>query len=470
MWLTISRIISLVLLFLAYAFLTRYLGAYQFGQFQFILSYVTLFGVVIDFGIQQYIIKKISEQPEHAKKFFHNFLAIEVVLALVVYTAMVTVAKINGYEPLVVKAIMIAGIGAAIHGLTYPFLAVITAFYDLKKAAFLNFLASLINVIIICITIYFKLSILFLVTQQLIYASVAVILYYHFVQKFIGKPEVLKGMRLLDWQLVRKIFKAAFPFALLVGFSTLYNRIDVVLITKYLGYAETGLYTAAYKFFDLLAFFPAVVSHSLYPVFASLMAQHNVREIKLTMERYLRFMVAVALPIAVGGMLLARPIITLLAGDQFAGAAPVLAVLVWAPAILFIYIVVNSLVISQLTKFAMFITAGNVVLNIIGNIILLPRVGIIGAAAMTVASELVQGIFYFYFVRKKITHFKFFSNTWKPIIASALMGGVVWLVRDMQLFIVIAIGIVVYTIVLFLFQFFSKEDIMFARRLISKGA
>ncbi len=470
MWLTISRIISLVLLFLAYAFLTRYLGAYQFGQFQFVLSYVTLFGVIIDFGIQQYIIKKISEQPEHAKKFFHNFLAIEVVLVVVVYAAMVSVAKINGYEPLVMRAIMIAGIGAAVHGLTYPFLAVITAFYDLKKAAFLNFLASLINVIIIGITIYFKLSILFLVCQQVIYASIAVVLYYHFVQKFIGKPQVLKGVRSLDWQLVRKIFKAALPFALLVGFSTLYNRIDVVLITKYLGYAETGLYTAAYKFFDLLAFFPAVVSHSLYPVFASLMAQRNVREIKQTMERYLRFMVAVSLPIAVGGMLLARPIITLLAGNQFADAAPVLAVLVWAPAILFMYIVVNSLVISQLTKFAMIITGANVVLNIVGNIILLPRVGIIGAAAMTVASEFIQGVFYFYFVRRKITNFKFFSNTWKPIIAAVVMGAVVWVVRDWQLFVVVILGAIVYALVLLSLQFFHKEDIVFAKKLLSRGA
>lgn len=91
MWLSVSRIISLILLFLAYTQLFRYLGPYQSGQFQFVLSYVTLFGVVIDFGIQQYIIKKISEDRTQAKKYFHNFLAVEVVLALLVYGAMVGV-------------------------------------------------------------------------------------------------------------------------------------------------------------------------------------------------------------------------------------------------------------------------------------------------------------------------------------------------------------------------------------------
>ena len=45
------------------------------------------------------------------------------------------------------------------------------------------------------------------------------------------------------------------PFALLVGFSAIYNRIDVVIITALKGYIQTGYYTAAYKIFDLLGFF-----------------------------------------------------------------------------------------------------------------------------------------------------------------------------------------------------------------------
>ncbi|MDQ3018347.1 MAG: polysaccharide biosynthesis C-terminal domain-containing protein, partial [bacterium] len=258
------------------------------------------------------------------------------------------------------------------------------------------------------------------------------------------------------------------PFALLVGFSTLYNRIDVVLITKFLGYTETGFYGAAYKFFNLLSFFPAVVSHSLYPMFVSLMAQQKIADIRVTLERYLRFMFAIALPLGVGGTLLSKPIILLLAGEQFAPAAPVLAVLVWATAILFIYIVVNALVISQLTKYAMGITAANVLINVIGNIILLPRIGIIGAAIMTVVSEFAQGVFYFYIVRKKITRFKFLPLIWRPLLSSGVMGFAVWQVRDQHLFVAVIIGAVVYTISLLLLRFFEKNDVVFVKTLLWK--
>jgi O-antigen/teichoic acid export membrane protein len=467
-WLAFSRIISLILLFLAYYLLTSYLGPYRYGQFQFVLSYVTLFGVVIDFGIQQYIIKKISEDKANVKKYFHNFLAVEVILTVLVYAAMVGVAVYNQYDPIVVKAIMVAGLGAAVYGLVYPFLAVMTAFYDLKRVAFINFLSSLINVIMILLTLIVGGGIVMLTTQQIIFAVIAIIIYYNFVQRHIGKPDVIKGILSLDWKLVKIMFVGALPFALLVGFSTVYNRIDVVLITRYLGYVQTGLYAAAYKFFDLLSFFPAVVSHALYPVFASLMAERKILQVRELLERYLRFMIAVALPIGVGGMLLSKQIIGILS-PEFADASQVLAVLVWAPVILFIYIVVNSLVISQLTKFAMAITGVNVLVNIIGNIILLPRYGIIGAAIMTVVSELLQGIFYFYFVRSKITDFKFFGFFWQPIIASLVMGSVVWYGQTLPLFVIVPIGVVVYGLSLLALRFFHKDDLVLVKSLLSRG-
>ncbi len=469
LWLSVSRVISLGLLFLAYTQLFRYLGPTASGQFQFVLSYVTLFGVIIDFGIQQYIIKKISEDRSKAKHYFHNFLAVEAVLAVVVYGSMLAIAYFNNYEPIVFKAIAVAGFGTALHGLTYPFLAVITAYYDLKKAALLNFISSVINVGIIFLTIWTGGSIVMLTSQQVIYGFLALAMYYQFVKPYIGKPQMIKGVLGLDISVVKKILLASVPFAMLVGFSTIYNRIDIVIITKILGYTQTGLYTAAYKFFDLMAFFPAVVSHSLYPVFATLMAENKIADVRLVLEKYLRFMAAIALPLATGGMLLSGPIIRVLAGEDFAPAADVLAVLVWAPAILFIYIVVNALVVSQLTKLATLITGANVVINIVGNLLLLPRYGIMGAAVMTLVSESLQGIFYFYFVRTRITQFAFFRNLWQPFIAAAVMGAVVIYLRDEFLAIPIVVGAIVYGLILLALGFVKKDDWQFVIKLLRRG-
>ncbi len=467
-WLSLSRVIALLLLGIAYIFLFRYLGTYRTGQHQFVLSYVTIFGIIVDFGIQQYIIKQMSENPSRVKSYFQHFLAIEILLALLVYGTLLIIAKLNGYEPIVFQAIALAGLGMVANALTYPFLSVMSAFQDLRKVALINFLNSLVNIIVIFLTIFFHRSIVFLVSNQLIFGIMGLILYSRFVRTHIPQLHIWAGFKQLDRTLVRKILIAAIPFAMLVGFSTIYNRIDMVLITKFLGYEQTGLYAAAYKFFDLIAFFPSVVSFSLYPVFTGLMAQRDMAQLRLMFEKYLRFMIFASVPMAVAGSILSAKIIALLAGPEFAASAPVLSVLVFAPAILFIYIVANALVISQLTRFAVIITGINVIINVVGNIILLPRIGIVGAAAMTILSEALQGIFYFYMVRSRIMEFRFWDFAWQPVVASIVMGILLWYVRSIPLLMSVLVGSAAYLIALWVLRYFKADDIEFIKSILKR--
>lgn len=485
-WLSVSRIVALVMLFFAYTQLFRYLGPFSTGQYQFVLSIITIFGVIADLGISQYVTKKIAEDTNQAKKYFHNFMAAELVLAVIIYSGLVVFILLGGQDPVVRQALAVAGIGLLLYGLTIPFLTVLSAFQDMRRVAVVNFLASLVNVCVIFAAIWFEKSIVFLATQQIIFGALALILYSRFLKRYIPKPEVSKIFQHVDWKLLKKILIAALPFALLVSFSTIYNRVGVLLITDILGFEATGLYTAAYKFVDLMNFFPAVVSHSLYPAFASLMSQGAIGSVRGLLERYLRFLIFLALPVGVGGSLLSREIITLVAGPEFVQSAGVLSILVWAVVILFIYIVANSLVISQLTRLAVYITGTNVAVNIVGNLILLPYIGIKGAAIMTVVSEALQAVFYFYFIQSRVTSFSVTKFFWKPLLASAAMGLVLWQIRPLisgsasQLFAsdftasfaglaaLTATGAVFYVGLLSLLKFFDKQDLAFAFKLLKK--
>lgn len=477
-WLSISRAGGLLLLFFAYTQLFGYLGPFQTGQFQFVLSLVAIFGVLIDLGVSQYVVKKVAEDHSSARRYFHNFLAAEVLLALLTYAAMVAFVVLRGMEPVIVKATLIAGAGIFLYGLTIPYLSILSAFQDLKKVALINFLAPLTNAGIILTAIHFGFGIPFLATQQIVFGLTALVIYNFYIRKHIPHPRFFTVFVEGEWGLIKKISIAALPFALLVSFSTIYNRIDVLLISKILDYSQTGLYTAAYKIVDLTNFFPSVVSHSLYPLLAGLMAKKAIGEVRATLEKYLRFMSAIAFPLAVGGSILATQIILVLtSGDErFLGSAVPLSYLVWAIALLFIYITANSLVISQLTKYAVIVTAGNVVVNIVGNIVLLPILGIKAAAIMTVVSESIQAILYFYLVYKYITPFSIADKFIKPAIAAGVMGLVIWPLRSFSLLevngsgvavlphlivnlvVLVALGGAVYITTLLLLKFFKPED------------
>jgi O-antigen/teichoic acid export membrane protein len=195
------------------------------------------------------------------------------------------------------------------------------------------------------------------------------------------------------------------------------------------------------------------------------MAKGLVGDVRQNLEKYLKLMIVVAMPVAVGGTLLAPKLIGLVAGQEFAPAAPVLSILIWAVAILFIYIPVNSLVISQLTKKALVVTGVNVVVNVVGNILLLPILGIKAAAIMTVASELLQGIFYFYFVKTAITQFNFWGILKKPLVASLIMGLSLWPLKELSLLLSVPVGAVVYVLILLALGFVTAEDIKIVKNL-----
>ncbi len=458
LWLTLSRMAALVLLAIAYFALFRYLKPYGSGQYQFVLSYVLLFSTVVDFGIQQLITKKISEDPVNVKEYFQEFFSFEVVAATVLYACLVGVAYLRHFEPTVFAAVAIAGLGMVANSLCYPFMAIMAAFQDIKKVALINFLNSVVNICVIFLAIIFHHGIVFLAFIQLAFGILDLILYRVFVTKHLPKPEVFKAVTRFNLHIIKNILKQGWPFALLVGFSAIYNRIDVMIITAFKGFAETGYYTAAYKIFDLLNFFPAAVSFTLFPFFAGLMASKSLSSVKENLEKYSRLMIFAALPIAFGGALLSAKLIALVAGPGYEPAAPVLALLIWAPAIQFIYIPVNSLIISQLTKNALLVTGLNVILNMAGNLLLVPHFGIKAAAVMTVVSEVFQAVFYFYFVKKNIINFSIGKFFLKPIFAAMVMSLILWPIRNYQLFVSLPVGATVYLLALAATGFIKTED------------
>jgi O-antigen/teichoic acid export membrane protein len=271
-----------------------------------------------------------------------------------------------------------------------------------------------------------------------------------------------------DFDLMAKMLKAALPFGMLVGFSIVYNKVDVVILQHYKGYAETGLYTAAYKFFDLMAFFPGIVSSALYPYFSYQIQKGGIDSVRNSLQNYTRYMIALAVPIAVGGALVAPKLITVIGGSDFYQGFVALQILVFASAALFIYAAVNSLMINQLTKYALVITVANVAFNVIGNIIFVPTYGLKAAAIMTLLSEVLQAGAYFYFVRTKIVNFHVLRFFTKPLLAALVMGAVLYSIRMQPILLTLPIGVLVYSVVIFLTGFFKPEDIAAIKRLVSR--
>ncbi|MBI4049193.1 MAG: flippase [Candidatus Doudnabacteria bacterium] len=450
--LVVSRITAGVILFLIYTRLVQYLGPEVAGQYGLISSYLLVFSFFIDLGMSQLVIKKVSENQTHADKYLNNYFLIQLVLGFVFMAIMDAVVYFANYPPTVQSALYVASLGLLLSAVSLPFRSVVNAFQKLTVIAKVNFVNSLINGAMMALAIWLRQDIFFLA-----FISVTVSIFDIIVYGYIVHKKFVPFRWQFDPQFIKTLFIWTWPFTLLTVFS-IYNRVDTLLLPHFRNFTETGYYAAAYKFWDVLAFLPNVIGISLYPFFAEMIAKGLKDQVKIGLETYTRYMIALGLPLALGAYLLAPQLTLAFYGKDFLPAAGALWLLVSAVAILLIYSPANSLIISQETRLATRVTGSTLFLNLILNVIFIPKYGFVAAAAVTVLSELNQAFWYWILIRKKIIEYRFLRYFIKPIVAGAVMAAAVMFLKETNLWLAILGGAVVYGLVLLGQKFFQRSD------------
>jgi O-antigen/teichoic acid export membrane protein len=450
--LVISRLVAAVILFLIYTRLIQYLGPQAAGEFGLVAAYLTVFTFFVDLGMQQLVIKKVSEDKTQAAKYLNNYFSIQFFLGLIFMAIMDVFVLTAHYPPIVQNSLLVASIGLLLSSLTMPFMAIINSFQRLSLIARVNFVNSLINAGMMVLAIVFRRNIFFLSFIAGTVSLFDILIYGYLVNKKFARFRIE-----IDFAFWKKLILWNMPFMLLTIFS-IYNRIDTLILPHLRNFTENGYYTAVYKFWDTLAFLPAVVAASLYPFFAEVLARGEKIQARQVLETYTRYMIAVGVPLTIGAYLLASKLTVAFYGQAFAPAAPALWLLVAAVSVLFVYVPVNSVIISQKTKLATIITGCTLVFNLVLNLIFIPKFGFVAAAVITLFSEIIQLIGYTIVVKRRIVDFNYLSNFIKPLIAGLVMGLALYYFVHLNVWILIVLGGGVYAVALLALRFFNKAD------------
>lgn len=451
--LLVSRVAASVVLFLIYTRLAQYLGPEAAGQFGLLAGILGIFSLFVDLGMSQLVIKKISEDQEHASKYLSNYFAIQAILAVFFGLLMAGFVALGDYPGNVKNALYVASFALFLSSLSLPFKSIINGFQKLTIIAKVNFVNSMINAGMMAVAISFRQDIFFLA-----FISVAVSVMDLLVYGVITHRRFAKLTFNIDWSFVKQLFIWTWPFTLLTFFS-IYNRIDTIMLPHLRSFEETGYYAVAYKFWDVLAFLPAVIGISLFPYFAKCLSIGAKDDARKILETYTRYMVALAVPLSVGAFMVSESVIRAFYGEQFLPASSALWILVCAVSVLLVYSPVNSLILSQQTKTATKITGFTLLFNFVTNLIFIPKYGFIAAAATTLASELIQAICYTYVVRQRVLNYSIFANFVKPVIAAGVMALAIWYMQARyEIWLVIGAGVAAYGLALIALRFFQKED------------
>jgi O-antigen/teichoic acid export membrane protein len=169
------------------------------------------------------------------------------------------------------------------------------------------------------------------------------------------------------------------------------------------------------------------------------------------------FMVSV--PVAAGGTILANKILPLLYGDEFIPAVLAFQILIWAMPLISLHKLCSAMVTaSHREKDQAMVRVLAALINLGLNLVIIPRFGLLGAAVITVLTELIIFSFMFRLVNDQFALQSVLHIIIKPLCATFLMGVAVFLGRDFNLFLVIGLGIIVYSLALLIIGAVDLRD------------
>jgi O-antigen/teichoic acid export membrane protein len=167
------------------------------------------------------------------------------------------------------------------------------------------------------------------------------------------------------------LFVKSIPFGMSAIFIIIYYKIDITLLSFMTNDTVVGWYGAAYNLIEGLLFIPIAFTTAISPLAAQLFVK-SVSKLKKLFIDSLRYMIIIAIPIAVGTTILSKKIITLVYGAQYEGTIIALSILIWSIIPTFIHYVLGLFIISSNNeKKGMVSTGICAVINIILNIILI---------------------------------------------------------------------------------------------------
>jgi O-antigen/teichoic acid export membrane protein len=206
------------------------------------------------------------------------------------------------------------------------------------------------------------------------------------------KLSFLRGR--LEWPNIRSAVnrqREAIPYALNGLFVTVYNRMDVVLVTWLAGVQQAGLFAPASRIQDALTFIPATASSAIVPVASSRFAgpQDSSKLLKTALVTAI-ISVCMISPVILGITLLADSLFPALLGEDYLRASSAISVIVWSLVFISVAQPFFSIVVASGEAKLLNVAYGCALITaLIGHLLLVPSWGAVGAAWVAVARDAV---------------------------------------------------------------------------------
>jgi len=456
-WLAIAEGVEKLAGLILLIYVARIFGATRYGEFSFALAFIGLFSIFWSFGLPRIIVRELSQREEWGKEFSAIF-SLRIVLSIITLILILIGSFFVTPDPLTRKIIWIL----AVYTLFDNFAGFINFFFQAKQKMEYESWTRILRALLLTGFGFFVIF-NFPSVKNLSYgylfagliAFIIIMIFFHF--------KVYRVSFSFNKSLWKKYLKMSWPIALAGFFSIIYGQIDSVIMGYLKQITETGWYNAAYRIAGA-AFIPiSLISIPFYPVLSKAFKESQEKFQKVW-DNQLEIMILLAFPVIVGGIILAPKIIDFVYDPSYTSSILALQILIIMAGISFLHNPFNQalIVFNQQTKF-FWISLSGAIINIILNLLLIPKYSLYGAAMATVITAFVVLLIYIRFTLRftsiKLLNLKFIWIGLLAIFSTIIMYLVIsnHIIYNLHAIFSTIIGTATYFITFFILRFIIKN-------------
>lgn len=381
-WVLSERILRIFVALFIGVWVARYLGPENFGILSYAQSFVAIFSAFSSLGLREILVRELVKGDEDRYVLMGTSFWLQTFGSVFLMSCLLISIYFNDNSALTNKIIIILGFLTFLHSFS-----IIASYFESIVQSKNVVIPSVIGLIISSLFKVFLIlngapliHFVYVLVFDIVFMTISQIYIYHKKSQFLLKWK-FSGQR------AKKLLGDSWPLILSSIMISIYMRVDQVMIKELMSNEAVGQYAAAVKLSEAWYFVPSVICASLFPAIVNAKMKSS-RLYHQRLQRLYNLMVLLALSLVIPTMLLSDWLVEITYGVEYQSTAKVLSIHVLAGVFVFLGVSNSKWFLNEnLQKYGTLCLSLGMVTNVILNFILIPRMGVVGAAYATLISH-----------------------------------------------------------------------------------
>lgn len=381
-------------------------GAEEYGLYFSLFNFSLILNILLDLGITNYNNRNIAQHNQLLSKSLSNIVGLRLILAIFYAVVTIVIAFFVGYEWRQFKLLFLLIINQFLASFILYLRSNLSGLHYFKTDSIISVLDRALMIIICAVLLWSKAIKSDFKIEWFVYAQTVA----YFLTFLIAFFTVYHKTVFLKLNFERKhfiaILKKSYPFAVLALLMMIYYRVDSVMLERMLpnGKEQAGIYAQGFRILDAISMFAFLFAGLLLPIFSKMIKQKESVN-QLTQFSFLLLIVP-TIVISLSAYFYRVELMDILYHQHIEASSLIFGILMFCfIGISTTYIFGTLLTANGNLKQLNIIALGSVFLNVVLNIILIPKYWALGSAVASLITQSLTALAQF-IVAKSIFKFR----------------------------------------------------------------